>query len=331
MRPEVDGESRVRSRFYLDVFYAVREPDLQRVPGREPVNLAREPRYRFVGPGPFRRSADRRNFSKDGGRPVPVGEIASEDRGGELVQHLRECLVVTEGAQLADHHPVCGRLAVGVRHYPLYYFRAAVMVGEENEEEGVVVGPLVEGFLGRPVGPEPCRDYPGVPSGFVPCHRVSRPVRRTFGEPAPEREAAVELGVLDRVEDLVGNLPVRGGDAAVIRAWRPVPVLNLKVLQARRRQGTQIAQQEIGEAPLREVQIDRNRVPCGRCKSLLEDKLRVGGLGHRADVPGPLGAHGETPRGVIEDGEMLSGDAVLKTLIEPVVAVVGLRPRGRPL
>src|SRR2546425_5634035 len=187
LRPEVDGESRVRSRFYLDVFYAVRDPDLQRVPGREPVNLAREPRYRFVGPGPFRRSADRRNFSKDGGRPVPVSEIASEDRGGELVQHLRECLVVTEGGHLAAPPPVCGRLAVGVRHYPLYYFRAAVMVGKENEEEGVVVGPLVEGFLGRPVGPEPCRDYPGVPSGFVPCHRISRPVRRTFGEPAPER------------------------------------------------------------------------------------------------------------------------------------------------
>src|SRR5439155_9095448 len=176
-------------------------------------------------------------------------------------------------------------------HYPLYYFRASVVVRKENEEEGVVVGPLVEGFLGRPVGPEPRRDYPGVPSRFVPCHRISRPVRRTFGEPAPEREAAVELSVLDRVEDLVGNLPVRGRDAAVIRAWRPVPVLNLKVLQARRRQGTQIAQQEIGEAPLREVQIDGDRVACGSCKSFLEDKLIVRVLGHRADVPFRLGLY----------------------------------------
>src|SRR5439155_13824920 len=241
LRPEVDGEGRVRSRFYLDVLYAVRDADLQRVPGREPVNPAREPRYRFVGPGPLRRSADWRRLSKDGGRPVPVSEVAREDRGGELVQHLRECLVVTEGAQLAEHHLVCGRLAVGVRHYPLYYFRASVVVRKENEEEGVVVGPLVEGFLGRPVGPEPRRDYPGVPSRFVPCHRISRPVRRTFGEPAPEREAAVELSVLDRVEDLVGNLPVRGRDAAVIRAWRPVPVLNLEVLQACRCQGTEFA------------------------------------------------------------------------------------------
>src|SRR2546422_6066808 len=38
LRPEVDGESRVRSRFYLHIFYAVRDPNLQGVPGREPVN-----------------------------------------------------------------------------------------------------------------------------------------------------------------------------------------------------------------------------------------------------------------------------------------------------
>src|SRR5438093_5834553 len=151
LRPEVDGESRVRGRFHLDVFYAVQAPDLQRVPGREPVNLAREPRYRLVGPGPLRRGADWRRLSKDGGRPVPVSEVASEDRGGELVQHLRECLVVTEGAQLADHHPVCGRLSVAVRYYLIYYFRTPVMVGVENEEEGVVVCTLGVALIGRSV------------------------------------------------------------------------------------------------------------------------------------------------------------------------------------